>query len=406
MPVRKGQAPKALAWREPDVAMPFSRQATDPAPFYADLRARCPVALQRGGGQNGQTRSAWVLTRYADIVETAQNTDLFGQSIRFADRRRPPLESNPPEHRGLRRLLQPFFLPKSLARLEPVARQIIDGLLDPLLAAGGGDVAAEVAKPVPPQVLLEWMNQPRSDWVAIKQACEAAYLQSSTDPDDVRAYRASEAFLWEYAEQVVKAREGNPRDPAPDAIAAMLAAEIDDRPVERDLIVGMVRLLLAAGHDSTTSAIGICVHYLSERIDVQQQLRADPKRIAPAIEEILRLRAPVLQMPRTTMEDTELGGQALCAGDAVLLAFAAGNRDPEVFPDPDTFDLARSPNRHLSFGTGVHTCIGNTLARQEIRITIEQLLARTRLFKPARAPEHEFWHPYGLVALPLELVAR
>lgn len=399
---RSGKPPKALANSTPDLEHVFSKQREDPTALFETLRNQCPVALQGGAGHNGRSRAAWLLTRYEDIVAAARDPERFGQSVRFEERRRPPLEANPPEHRRWRSRLQRFFLPKALNLLVPRARAICDEAIAPLLAAGGGDLAEAIARPLPPKILLAWMNQPETDWLDVKRACEAAYLQSSTDPQDQQTYRDADALLWRYAEAAVESRVAGGHDPATDPIAALLAEDEGER-LDRALVIGAVRLLLAAGHDSTTSAIGICLHYVASDLALQDRLRAEPKLIPAAIEEILRLRPPVLLMPRTMQADTVVRDRTLEDGDSVLLMFASGNLDAEAFPDAQTFKLDRSPNRHLSFGTGIHTCIGNTLARQEIRVALEALLEGTRSIRLDGEPEHEFWHPFGIVALPVTL---
>lgn len=387
--------------RTPDLVRGFSKTVTeDPDILHGRLRRECPVALQ-ADATTGQT--AWLLTRYEDIVEAASNPELFGQGVRWPGQRRPPLESDPPEHRPFRALMQPFFMPASLAALEPVSRGIATRLLEPLLAAGGGDFAHDFARPLPPQVLLARMGQPLTDWLEIKDACEAAYLQDASDPADLARYHASNDFLWDYSRAAVADRQTTPRDPKTDMIAAMLVGRIDDAPVDEDLIVGAVRLILAAGHDSTTSALGICLRYLAENEDAQNELREKPAGIPAAIEEILRLQSPVIQMMRTVRADTTLGGRELCAGDRVQLVFASGNRDEAAFDDAQTAALDRKPNRHLAFGVGPHVCIGNGLARQEIKVALEELLAHTRRFSLSAEPVREFWHPYGAVSLPLRL---
>ncbi|CAN5278955.1 cytochrome P450 [soil metagenome] len=390
-----------VADRTPDLVRGFSKTVTeDPDILHGRLRRECPVALQ-ADAVTGQT--AWLLTRYEDIVEAASNPELFGQGIRWPGQRRPPLESDPPEHRPFRALMQPFFMPASLAALEPVSRGIATRLLEPLLEAGGGDFAHDFARPLPPQVLLARMGQPLTDWLEIKDACEAAYLQDATDPADLARYHASNDFLWDYSRDAVADRKTTPRDPKADMIAAMLVGRIDDVPVDEDLIVGAVRLILAAGHDSTTSALGICLRYLAENGEAQSGLRAEPAGIPAAIEEILRLQSPVIQMMRTVRADTTLGGRDLSTGDRVQLVFASGNRDEAAFDDAQNAALDRKPNRHLAFGVGPHVCIGNGLARQEIKVALEELLARTLRFSLSAEPVREFWHPYGAVSLPLRL---
>jgi cytochrome P450 family 130 len=384
--------------REPDLITTFSKSVIeDPAVLHARLRRECPVALQQSDG--GPLQNGWLVTRYDDIVAVARDTETFTQPIRWPGQRRPPLESNPPEHRQFRALLQPFFLPGALAQFEPVSRRIAVSLIDALLEAEGGDFAHGLARPLPPQVLLARLGQPLEDWARIKDCSEASYLQGSTDAADVGTYEAANAYLWQYSHSAVSERKRNPRDAKGDLISAMLAGAIDAAPVDEALIAGTIRLLLAAGHDSTTSAVGICLRFLAEHLDAQQHLRAKPEDIPNAIEEILRLQAPVLQMPRAVNRDVDLGGKSLKQGDRVLLVFASGNRDEAKFENPEECHLDRTPNRHLSFGTGIHVCIGNGLARQEIRVALEELLARTERFGLSGESTREFWHPYGATRL-------
>jgi cytochrome P450 family 130 len=385
---------------EPDINTSFTKDVVaDPAVLHAQLRETCPVALQKSDG--GPLQNGWLVTRYEDITAVTRDPETFRQPVRWAGQPRPPLESNPPEHRHFRAVLQPFFMPGALAQFEPLSRRLATSLLDVLIDAGGGDFAMGLARPLPPQVLLARLGQPLADWERIKECCEASFLQGSTDPADVRTYEAANAYLWEYSHSAVAARKSEQSDPLGDPIRAMLSATPDGVPIDPSLVAGMVRLLLAAGHDSTTSAMGICLRYLAENTAAQTHLRANPSGIPDAIEEILRLQAPVIQMPRIVSKDVELGGRALEAGDRVLLVFASGNRDGRKFEAPDECRLDRAPNRHLSFGSGIHVCIGNGLARQEIRVTLEELLRRTEIFGLAEEPKREFWHPYGVTRLML-----
>jgi len=407
MEVRRGNPPRALQTQAPDVSTPPGASGLAPEVHFAQLRAQCPVALQAGSGTNGAGRAAWVLTRYDDIVAAANDPETFGQSQRFAGERRPPLESNPPEHRIWRRMLQPYFLPKAINQMEPFTRALARDLLAPMLATGSGDAAHGVARPLPPQILLRWLGQPSEDWETIKLACEHAYFQGSPDPAERAAFEEAEALLWHYARDTVASRiERGTHEAADDPVSAMLAAMPTEPAVTRPLIDGVVRLLLAAGHDSTTSALGMCIGFVAGDELLQHSLRNDPTRIPAAIEEMLRLRTPVLQMPRTVMADTVVGGRELAAGDSVLLAFASGNRDASVFENAECFDMGRRSGQHIAFGVGIHRCIGNILARQEIRVVLEELLAATRSFRPDGEIEYEFWHPYGLRRLPLSLVPR
>jgi cytochrome P450 len=189
-----------------------------------------------------------------------------------------------------------------------------------------------------------------------------------------------------------------PRDVSVDPVSGLLAAP---EPLDKELIAGVVRLLLAAGHDSTTSAIGIALHYLAHNDADQQRLRADPSLIPTAVEEMLRLETPVLAMPRIVARDTVVRGRELTQGDRVMLYWGAGNRDPQAFENPDQPQLDRKPNQHLAFGYGIHKCVGAPLARLELRVALEEWLRRTQAFGLAGEVTVEPWHRFGPRHLPV-----
>jgi cytochrome P450 len=372
----------------------------DPYGVWERLRAQTPIAFSTTG-RRGAGRF-WSFLRFEDIVTAARDTATFRNTggSRFATRR-PPLEADPPEHSVWRRLLMPYFGPARMLDLESASRRFTSALLEPLLAAGGGDAAHDFARPLPPQVLLTFLDQPPGDWGQIKTWCEDAYLQTSRDPDLQARFQAADRGLWEYSAGVVADRKERPRDPSLDPVSGLLAARPEGVPLPQDLIVGVVRLLVAAGHDSTTSAVGIALHYLATHADDQQRLRADPSLLPSAIEEILRLETPVLAMPRVVANDTTVRGRQLKQGDRVMFYWASGNRDPQAFEQPDQPRLDRKPNQHLAFGYGIHKCIGAPLARLELRVALEEWLRQTREFGVSGDVTFEPWHRFGPRQLPV-----
>jgi cytochrome P450 len=392
-------APPAEDWD------PQGRDAwDDPFGTWQRLRDEAPIAFS-SAGRRGAGRF-WSFLRFDDIVAAARDTTTFVNTggSRFATRR-PPLEADPPEHGLWRRLLMPYFSAARMQALERASRTFATALLEPLLAAGGGDAAHDFARPLPPQVLLTFLNQPAQDWQQIKTWCEDAYLQSATELELQARFQAADQGLWDYSHAVVSDRKHRPRDLAVDPVSALLASRPDGEPLAEDLIAGVVRLLIAAGHDSTTSAVGIVLHYLARHQDVQQQLRADPSLIPASIEEMLRLETPVLAMPRIVAHDTVAGGRELKQGDRVMLYWASGNRDPRAFEHPDEPQLQRKPNQHLAFGYGIHKCIGAPLARLELRVAAEEWLRRTRSFGLSSEVTMEPWHRFGPRHLPLSIEA-
>jgi cytochrome P450 len=390
-----------------DFTRPFSTGGEDGGAdlaLFARLREHCPVAHTGDGGGH------WGLFRHDDVLAAARDPEGFVNSgyLRFDPaRRRPPLESDPPEHTEIRRLLNPFFMPRRLrAKLEPVSRDIASTCVDRLVEARGGDGVAELARPLPPQVLLSLLNQPRADWVRIKAWAEDAYLQGASDAESLARFRAADQGLWEYARAILADRKQVPRDPTDDPASAMLAASVGGKPLDEALIVGTLRLLLGAGHDSTTSTLGMMIHHLAVHRADQERLRAEPALIAPAMEELLRLKTPVVSMPRMAARDTTIHGRAIRRGEVVRLYYAAANRDPRAFERAEECVLDRAPNRHVAFGYGIHMCIGAPLARQEVSVAVDELLRRTRHFTLAGPVDFQFWHRSGPRILPITLDPR
>jgi cytochrome P450 len=372
----------------------------DPFGTWDHVRCQTPVAFSTAG-RRGAGRF-WSFLRFDDIVTAARDTSTFVNTggSRFATRR-PPLEADPPEHGMWRRLLMPYFGPLRMRALEAASRAFTASLLDPLLASGGGDAAHEFARPLPPQVLLTFLDQPPADWEQIKTWCEDAFLQSASEPDLQARFQTADQGLWDYSFAVVADRKQHPRDAAVDPVSGLLVARAEGEPLDESLVAGVVRLLIAAGHDSTTSAVGIALHYLARHADEQARLRDNPGAIPVAVEEMLRLETPVLSMPRIVAHETTIRGRTLRKGDRVMLYWASGNRDPQAFAQPDQADLERKPNQHLAFGYGIHKCIGAPLARLELRVAVEEWLRRASAFGLAGEPTMEPWHRFGPRHLPV-----
>ncbi|MCA1644660.1 MAG: cytochrome P450 [Chloroflexi bacterium] len=380
---------------------PQGRQAWDnPLGTWDGLRTTAPAALS-SQGRHGSGRF-WSLTRFDDIIAAARDTTTFVNTggSRFATRR-PPLEADPPEHAHWRRLLMPYFSLIRMQALQTASRCFTTELLDQLILAGGGDAAHEFARPLPPRVLLTFLDQPAEDWAQIKAWCEDVYLQSAMEPDLVARFEAANRGLWDYSFELVAQRKAQPHDAAIDPVSGLLNARVDGEPLDEALVAGVVRLLIAAGHDSTTSAVGICLHYLARHTEDQQRLRSDPALIPAAVEEMLRLEAPVLSMPRIVAAETVLRGRELHKGDRVMLFWASGNYDPAAFEQPDLPVLDRKPNQHLAFGYGIHKCVGAPLARLELRVALEEWLRRSAAFGLAGEVTYEPWHRFGPRTLPV-----
>ena len=375
-------------WGPAEKAEPFAAQA--------DLRGRCPIAY------SDRMNGFWSITKYDDVAKAATDSDHFKNGLRPKYTiPSPPLESDPPEHTYFRKLLMPFFTPARMKVMDTQIRAFTVELLEPLIDTGGGDFAQDFAFLLPVRAFCFLLNLPDQDWPLIKDWSRDAYSVYASMPELRERYEIANNAIYSYARQVLAERRAAPRNPDDDLISALVSARHQDTPLSDDTIIGIIRLLLTAGHESTASSIGNCILYLARNPAAQAELRANPKQILPAAEEILRWESPIMAMPRVVASPVELGGHQFSAGDYVYLLFASANRDEARFPNADQCLFDRRPNPHMVFGWGKHNCIGAPLARVEIASALEELLARTEHFALAGEVERTIFHRRGVLNLPL-----
>ena len=368
-------------WRSGVAYNPLSSRAIqDPYPTYARLRARSPVHRSR-------LLEAWVFTRYADVEAILRDYRRFSNmpSNRRAPKRHrtfvPPradwtmLFLDPPEHTRLRALVNQAFTPRAVDALEPHIRTIMRELLDDMDDPAGFDLMAAVANPLPVIVIAEMLGVPPEDRARFRHwsNARARMLEPMITPQERERAVAAGESLDAYFLPIIKARRREPREDIVSALAQ--AAEEGDSLTEREMLT-MLRLLLIAGNETTTNLIGNGVLALLQHPEQLAMLREDPSRIPAAVEELLRFDTPVQLDIRAVLEDCEMQGVTLRRGDGAVLAIGAANRDPEVFDDPERLDVERARGSNISFGRGVHHCLGAPLARLEGRIALEVLLER------------------------------
>jgi cytochrome P450 len=359
---------------------------------YARLRAQCPVAHSDAWG------GFWALMKHADVAEAASDWQTFITSkqnvipkVAFTGRR-PPLHLDPPEHTPYRRALAPLFTERRIARLEPVIRTICRDLLAKMRDAGGGDVVADYGAHMPIATFAHWMNL-SADAVAELTAVGQRY-NVAVQFADMDATKESSLVLYDMARAIVADRRANPMAEDEDATSALLAVRVDGEPLPEELIVGTIRQVLVVGIIAPSVLLGSIAVHLSRDPVLQSALRADPSLIPAAVDEFLRLYTPYRGFARTAVKDVVVRGCPIPAGEPIALVYASANRDADVFDDPDSFRIDR-PNMKdsLAFGRGPHTCIGAGLAKLELVVAVEELLAAAPHFmltaepRPTRFPE-------------------
>ena len=352
----------------------------DPYPAYAALRSRSPVHRSR-------VMNAWLFTRHADVDTILRDHRRFGNDPRKGtlsspqSARLPPPDEftmlllDPPDHTRLRSLVNKAFTSRAVNALEPRIRSVMNSLLDEIDDLEGFDLIEAIARPLPIIVIAEMLGIPARDRDLFKRwSIQRARLLEPTISRRERAIAFSTLEDFDaYFRAVIKKRRDQPRD---DLVSALVQAQLDDdRLTERETL-NMLRLLLIAGNETTTNLIGNGVLALLRHPDELERLRAKPELIPSAVEEVLRFDSPVQLDTRRVLADCEINGFALRKRDNVVLALGAANRDPEAFEQPDRLDVGRGARSHVSFGRGIHHCLGATLARLEGRIVLETLLER------------------------------
>lgn len=358
----------------------------DPYPTYAGLQAAGPVLPTIFGGRL-LTRHAEVFSvlrdarfssnsrhqpGYEQFAEMARQVglgdlqDLFGRVMLFAD---------PPDHTRLRRIVGKAFTARAVEDMRRRIGTIVDRMLDAVEPDGGAELVETLAFPLPVTVISEMLGVPAADH-AMLRGWTAEAVKALDPSDDIMVFfPAGEAIraMRAYFDELVAERR---KAPGPDLLSALIAAEDAGDHLSHDELLDTAILLFGAGHETTVNLIsGGALNLLRHPAELQR-LRDDPGMITSAVEELLRFGPPVQLTARTATVDVELGGEQLARGTEVVALIAAANRDPDVFPEPDRLDIGRGDNRHVSFGGGIHHCLGAPLARIEGQEALGRLVRR------------------------------
>lgn len=309
------------------------------------------------------------------------------------------LYMDPPQHTKYRRILQTAFVPHSVNKLEPIVRGIVTEVLDAATAGGSCDFAAEVAVPIPLRVLAELMGLPAADLPQLEAWVEGIERAQQSDTPDEGMVVLGEMTPY-LQEQIARQREAG----ADSLVTTLVAAEVDGESLTEIEILVFFALLIFAGNDTTRNTMSGGMLALLEHPDQLELLRVEPERIGAAVEEILRWTSVVNYFCRTATDDTAVAGCPVAAGEKVMLWYPAGSRDPGLNDDPHTFDVTRAEPKHMAFGGGGrHFCLGAGLARLELRVAFEEVLARWGEIRLVGEPQrlHSNW-ANALTSLPIQ----
>ena len=383
------------AWREPWSS-------------YAALRDRDPVhhVVPEGRPQH----DFYVLSRHADVLAAAVDVATFssnhGLTVEYDELERIGLADNPPfvmtdppVHTTFRKLVARGFTPRQVRELEPVVRGFAVERLERLRNAGGGDVVAELFKPLPSLVVGHYLGVPVEDQPRFDDWSGAIVAANVAGEGVAAAASAADATieLMGYFSELVERRRVEPGE---DTVSQLVRADVDLLE-----ILAFVFTMVAGGNDTSTGALGGAVQLLAQRPDQRALLVADPGLVPDAVEEVLRLTSPVQALARTTTRDVELHGVVVPAGRKVLLLYGAGNRDPRRYgADADELDVRRAPSQILSFSQGHHHCLGAAAARLQIQVALAELVRRIPDFEVDE--DAITWAPGPYVRRPLALAMR
>ena len=406
--------PKAVAPTAFNPLLPGFKE--DPHPFFHKLRSEDPVHWS-------PVFQIWVLTRYADVLSALREERLSANGRNWENYEKyfmrngepPPssarvyrnwmLQLDPPDHTRLRALVSKAFTPRVVEAMRTRIQQVTDDLLDRVQGRSAMDVVKDLAYPLPIIVIADMLGAPPADYERIKKW--STDLLPSFSPalskEQLAEVSRSASEFASYVQNLIAARRQKPGN---ELIDGLIAARDGANRLTDDELVSTCVLLVVAGHLTTVQLVARGILLLLKNPEQMARLRKQPELIGSAVEEMLRLEAPLQVVNRPALNDFQIEGKTIRKGQMVLLSLAAANRDPAQFSDPDCFDIMRTPNRHLAFGYGLHFCPGAPLARLEAEIAIGTLLRRQAIIRLTDAKlEHE---PSlllrGLKSLPVSLI--
>jgi cytochrome P450 len=388
--------------RTPDFSPDVPEDFDSPHVMFKDLRQRCPVAYSDAMG------GFWAISKYEDIVRVLTDWQTFTTTIQnvvprvATTQRRPPLHLDPPGNVPYRNAIMRLMTPAKLSPWRTKIEREVEELLAPLVARGEGDICREFSFILPIAVLADFFRLPEDNARRIRiVGSEFNMALQRRDDENVRKYSDE---LYGIARQLIDDRKVHPQDPDVDPISSLLAVRIDGEPLPDPMILGALRQFLMVGIVAPTTFIGSAVVHLARNPDHHTLLKDNAALIPDAVEELLRLYTPYRGFARTARCDVRFGDKLVREGDVVAAVFTSGNRDEDVFANPDEFDLNRRHKDLLTFGRGPHMCPGAPLARLLLIVAIEGIVRRTRRIEITGEITMTNWPEYGPLAVPIKIV--
>jgi cytochrome P450 len=376
---------------------------TDPRAYADDARFHAATALLRRESPVHRVESAnyppfWAITRYEDVMAISRNSELWHNAPRTAVNQdpagpQPPVRTlvqmDAPDHPTYRHISAPWFTPAGVRRLSDRVAELAKRYVDHMAELGGEcDFFTDVASHYPLYVILSLLGLPEDDFPRMLRLTQELFGADDSDFARSEGDDAAMATLldfFQYFQGIIADRRTNPTD---DLASVIANATIEGDEIGELEAVGYYVLVATAGHDTTSSAISGGLHALLQYPDQLRRLTDDPSLVATAVDEMVRWVSPVKHFMRTAVQDTTVRGVPIKEGQAVLLSYPSANRDEDAFTDPDTFDVGRTPNKHVGFGFGAHYCLGTHLARLEGRALYAELIPRLRSIELAGTPEY------------------
>ncbi len=373
-----------LAWERLESGVSYDLTSSafieDPYRTYEQLRQKDPVHRMR-------LIEAWALTRYEDVQDVLADHKRFTNAERNYDymQYRTFLDLDPPDHTRLRGLVSKAFTPRAVRELGPRIQELVDELLDAVAGKSRIDLISDFAFPLPVIVIAEMLGVPAQDRARFREWSDdiALSVNPLLNSEQIERVQQATEELFEYFEGIIEQRRQAPQN---DMISALLAAEEEGDRLTHEELLSTLMLLLVAGNETTRNLIGNGMLALLKNPAQLQRLRQHPELLDPAISELLRYDSPVQMDARNAIDDVEIGGKRIAAGQRILAIVGAANRDPQIFANPDELDIGRDEVSHLSFGRGIHYCLGSPLAILEGRIAFSSLLDRYSSIRLASEP--------------------